>query len=261
MCRTSPLPVADTWYALTDVGGGVSRILERHVAAWMRCNMWLIRGRERDLIVDTGMGLRPLKAEIAELVERTVHCVCTHCHFDHLGCAHEFEVRLGHASEAAIYARPGLDETCARAWIGGELLTALPHAGYRIDDYALTPAPLTGHLDEGDVLDLGDRAFHVLHLPGHSPGSIALYEKASGTLFSGDTVYNGQLIDNAWHSDPDAYRESLHRLRELPIDVVHAGHEPSFGRDRLRELIDLYLGGGTRIASIGDWIATQATPA
>ena len=252
------LPAADRWYEVENMGGGISRILETHVAPWMRCNMWLIHGRDRDLLIDSGMGLRPLKAEIARLRERTAAAVCSHCHFDHIGCSHEFETRLGHRTEAPVHAAPNLDNTCARAWIAGELLTALPHAGYTLSQYRITPAPLTGFLDDGDVIDTGDRVFNVFHLPGHSPGSIALYEKSTRTLFSGDVVYDGLLIDNAWHSDAEVYRESLRRLRELPVETVHAGHEASFGRERLLELIDTYLKGGMRIADVDGFLAARA---
>jgi glyoxylase-like metal-dependent hydrolase (beta-lactamase superfamily II) len=251
------LPVAESWYKIHTAGPGISRILESHVAPWMRCNMWLVHGRDRDLLIDSGMGLKPLKVEIAALRERPVTAICSHCHFDHMGCSYEFDTRLGHRSEAAIHALPDLDSTCARAWIAGELLTAIPHEGYSLSNYRITPAPLTGYLDEGDVIDTGDRVFNVFHLPGHSPGSITLYEEATRTLFSGDVIYDGQLIDNAWHSDPEAYRESLMRLRELPIETVHAGHEPSFGRDRLLQLIDQYLDGGMRIADVGSFLAAR----
>ena len=50
-------------------------------------------------------------------------------------------------------------------------------------------------IGEGDVIDLGDRAFEVLHLPGHSPGSIGLWDPAAGTLFSGDAIYDGPLLE------------------------------------------------------------------
>ena len=96
-------------------------------------------------------------------------------------------------------------------------------------------------MDEGDVIDLGDRHFEVLHLPGHSAGSIGLWEAASGTLFSGDAVYDGPLLDRLPESDIGAYVQTMKRLRELPVRVVHAGHEPSFGRERLHEIIDAYL--------------------
>ena len=245
------------WYETHRIADDVTLIRETHVAPWMRCNIWHIRGRERDLLIDSGMGLRPLKAEVARLAERPVAAISTHCHFDHIGGAHEFDTRLGHESEAAVHEHPGLDNTCARAWIGADLLTALPHEGYALSEYRITPAPLTGYLDEGDVLDTGNRVFQVFHLPGHSPGSIALYEAATRTLFSGDVVYDGDLIDNAWHSDAAVYRASLERLKTLPVDTVHAGHGESFGQTRLHAIIDGYLAGGMRIADLGAWLARQ----
>lgn len=248
-------PAAGPWYEIRKVDDGLSHILERYVAPWMRCNMWLIHGRNGNLLVDSGMGLRPIKPEVAALTERPVTAICTHCHFDHIGCAHEFDVRLGHRIEAEDYAAPDLGRSCARQWLGAELITALPHAGYELRNFSLTPAPLTGYLDEGDVIDLGDRAFNVFHLPGHSPGSIALYERATRTLFSGDVIYDGMLIDNAWHSDPEAYEHSMRRLKELPVERVHAGHEGSFGRERLVELIDSFLAGGQRLGDPSTWVA------
>jgi len=63
-----------------------------------------------------------------------------------------------------------------------------------------------------------------------------LLERATGTLFSGDTLYDGPLIDALHHSSIPDYVRSLKRLLETPIQVVHAGHDPSFGRERLVEL-------------------------
>jgi glyoxylase-like metal-dependent hydrolase (beta-lactamase superfamily II) len=98
-------------------------------------------------------------------------------------------------------------------------------------------------VEAGDVIELGDRQFSVLHVPGHSPGSIALWEKATGVLFFGDAVYDGPLVDDAFHSDLPAYLDTMRRLRELPVDVVHGGHFPSFGRERYWQLIDEYIAG------------------
>jgi len=63
----------------------------------------------------------------------------------------------------------------------------------------------------------------------------------SGTLFSGDAIYDGPLLDELADSDIDQYCVTMERLRALPVTVVHAGHDPSFGRDRLRELTTTYL--------------------
>ena len=62
----------------------------------------------------------------------------------------------------------------------------------------------------------GDRHFEAIHLPGHSPGSIPLWEESTGILFSGDVVYDGVLLDNACDSNVDDYLASLARLRHAP---------------------------------------------
>lgn len=60
-------------------------------------------------------------------------------------------------------------------------------------------------------------------------------------MFSGDAVYDGPLLDELPGSDIAAYRTTMERLLELPVTVVHGGHDPSFGRDRLREIARDYL--------------------
>jgi glyoxylase-like metal-dependent hydrolase (beta-lactamase superfamily II) len=125
--------------------------------------------------------------------------------------------------------------------VDDDLITALPHAGYDLASYRLRPATPTRVVEEGSIVDTGDRSFEVLHLPGHSPGSIGLWEAASGTLFSGDAIYDGPLLDRLGHSNIADYIETMRRLRELPVRTVHAGHDPSFGRARLVELVDAYL--------------------
>ena len=116
-----------------------------------------------------------------------------------------------------------------------------PPEGWDASQYRIPAAPAGRILEAGDVVDLGDRAFEVIHTPGHSPGGIALFEKKTGTLLSGDIVYDGPLIDDAYHSEVGDYLATLERMRDLPVAVVHGGHFPSFGATRYRQLIDEYL--------------------
>ncbi|MFQ5786177.1 MAG: MBL fold metallo-hydrolase [Alphaproteobacteria bacterium] len=240
------LPVAERWFEYRTIDDGVTHIWEPHVIPFMRCNIWHLRGRERDLLVDSGMGMASLKQAIAALLDKPVLAAATHTHFDHVGSHHEFAERLVHEAEADILARPTGFNTLAERYVDEAAITALPRAGYAVSEYAIAPAPATRRLAQGDVVDLGDRAFEVLHLPGHSPGSIGLWEKASGILFSGDAIYDGELLDDCYHSDVADYIETMERLRELPVRVVHGGHCPSFGRDRMIELIDDYVAGRRR---------------
>ena len=254
--------IADTWYRVDKLSDDVSLITEIHVAEWLRCNIWHIRGDQRDLVIDSGMGLRPLKKEIAELSEKPVVYVSSHSHFDHMGGAHEFETRLAHRSEAEIHQSPTWDNTGAGPFIRTETLTALPYENYRFDEYRIQPAPLTGYVDEGDAIDLGNRHFQVLHLPGHSPGSIALWEEVTGTLFSGDVVYDGELFDGEDEIHRELYRAGLQRLREWPVNRVYGGHGPAFGRSKMVQIIDEYLAGSSVLPEdVDGWIESQIAAA
>jgi glyoxylase-like metal-dependent hydrolase (beta-lactamase superfamily II) len=245
----------EDWYEVSRISDGVSLIREKYVADWLRCNIWHVRGRNFDLLIDTGMGLRPLKKEIAAISENPLKVISSHCHFDHIGGAHEFDCRLGHNSEASIHAKPDKHSTGDwDAFIRAETFIRLPNDSFVVEDYAVTPAPLTGYLDDGDVLDLGNRVFQIYHLPGHSPGSIALYDTKVRVLFSGDVIYDGDLFDTVYHSDPEIYRHSLHRLKELPVELVHGGHYESFGREKMLSVIDRYFSGEGRIGDAKNWV-------
>jgi len=239
------IATADSWYETRPLEGGVTHIWEPQIKPFYRCNMWHVRGRDCDLLIDTGMGVVALRRQVAILAERPILTVASHTHFDHIGAHHEFAERAVHPAEADILADPRRDRTLADKYVrdaaDSDMFTSMPPPPYRSDDYLVAGAPATRLLADGDVIDLGDRHFAVLHLPGHSPGGIALWEAATGILFSGDTVYDGPLIDDAYHSDVDDYLRSMERLRALPARIVHGGHFASFGRERLIALIDAYV--------------------
>ncbi|MAH87726.1 MAG: MBL fold metallo-hydrolase [Kiloniella sp.] len=221
---------------------GVTRLLETGIAADWRCNIWHIRGRDRDLIIDTGFGLQSMSGTVARLSERPVIAVCTHSHHDHAGGLCQFDQRLGHGLEADIFAKPTRENTVCDL-LDATVIRAEPSRDFDINTWCYQPAPLTGTIDEGDVIDLGDRQFQVLHLPGHSPGSVALWEAATGTVFTGDALYDGILYDHLYHSVPEQMMESLNRICDMPLSVVHAGHFSSFGPDRAKTIKAEYLSG------------------
>jgi len=250
------LPLAEHWFEHRAIDADLTLIWEPHVHPLLRCNIWRLRGREADLLVDSGLGLASLRQAARELFATDVLAVATHAHSDHAGGLHEFDHRLVHAAEAAALARgDDIFPLDAAAYgpkvqaafqaigydISGGLLTAAPCRGFDARRHVLKGCEPTRRLAAGDVVDLGDRAFEVLHLPGHSPGSIGLWEAASGILFSGDAVYDGPLLDQLPGSDVAAYEQTMRRLLDLPVSVVHAGHDPSFGRERLGELARGYL--------------------
>lgn len=250
------LPIAESWYRRESLADGVTWLTEPHVDPFARCNIWHVRGRDRDLLVDTGLGVVSLKRAALDLFEHPVICALTHSHFDHVGGAAEQQDRRIHQAEleeltsalgfAGLTAEDLGDDLVRRLSAAGYdvpdvLLDALPYEGFGLAGYRHRPAPPTALLRDQDVLDLGDRTFEVLHVPGHSRGSIALWEARTGILFSGDALYDGPLLHDLGGSDLQDYARTLERLRSLPVNIVHAGHEPSFGRIRCHEIIAHYL--------------------
>lgn len=250
--------IADTWFQRRRMDDGITWITEPHVHPFIRCNVWHVPGRDRDLLVDTALGIVSLREAVQDLLQKPVIAAASHSHFDHVGGHHEFEHRLVHAAEAATLAEAGREMILRVSGFGaagvkaleeagyvmpedGEFLTALPRQGFDPDAHILEAAAPSWVVEDGDVVDLGDRTFEVLHFPGHSPGSIGLWEAATGTLFSGDAIYDGPLLYVFEDANIDDYIRTLERLRELPVTVVHGGHDPSFGRARMIEICDSYL--------------------
>lgn len=234
---------ARDWYRVRPLEHGITHIDEQFIDPFYRCNIWHVRGRDRDLLLDSGMGVVSLTAQVPWLRVRELLAVASHAHFDHVGNHHEFPHRACHAAEAHILADPRTDWNLADRYAVVEMFERLPPGGYCQATYRVAPAPATRLVEDGDVIDLGDRVFKVLHVPGHSPGSIALWEQTTGVLLSGDAVYDGPLVDDAYHSHVPAYLDTMTRLRTLPVEVVHGGHFASFGRERFRQVIDEYLAG------------------
>lgn len=250
------LEVAENWFNWVELDDGVTLIWEPYVDPLIRCDIWHVRGEGRDLLVDSGLGIASLSAAAAGLFRQPLTAVATHTRYDHMGGLHEFDERAVHRLEAEELRHPrgfaslraadfeaGIAATFRDAGLDLPelMLEALPRPGYDVAAYALRPAPATRLVEEGDVLEAGGRRFEVLHLPGHSPGSIGLWEARSGVFFSGDAIYDGPLLDELPGSDVGAYVATMKRLLELPVRVVHAGHDASFGRERLRELARAYL--------------------
>lgn len=229
------------WYRIRRVSDGITFIDEPHIQEFYRCNIWHVRGRDRDLLVDSGMGVVSLRNWVPLVTERPLTAVASHTHFDHIGCHHEFDDRCVHRAEAELLAHPTRGNTLAEPYVTDEIFHALPPAPYQSATYAVKSAPATRLLEDGDIVDLGDRHFEVIHTPGHSPGGIALYEAATRTLFSGDIVYDGPLIEDTYHADADDYARSMQRLLSLDVNIVHGGHFPSFDGRRLHSILRDWL--------------------
>lgn len=235
---------AQEWYRTVELGDGITLIEEPYIVPFCRCNMFHVQGRDVSILVDTGMGLVGLREQVPLLNRGPLVAVASHAHFDHIGCHDEFEERWIHGAEADILTSPTPENTLAIPYVTEmrmELFTALPPKPFDPDLYNVPAAPPTALLTDGQIIDLGDRRLEVIHTPGHSPGGIGLWEEETGIFIAGDIVYDGELVEDTYHSDMDDYIASMERILKLPVTVVHAGHFASFGPARFREIIEGWL--------------------
>lgn len=215
---------------------------EPFVNPFFRANMFHLAGRDRDLVVDTGMGLARFSDALELAPGKPVIALATHIHVDHVGSLHEFAERAGPEYSARSFETMDDGKTYADQFrVLDEPVSEAPDDHWNVAAYRLIPAKLTTRLFEGDIVDLGDRQFRVLHLPGHSPDSIGLLDEQDGLFFSGDAIYDDQLIDDLPDSDPAAYRQTMARIMELPVSIAYGGHGAPFEGERMEQIARTYL--------------------
>lgn len=229
------------WFEVVSLAPGITRIREPHVHGFFQANLYRIEGRDFDIQLDFGVGVRPL-TEVSPAHGKPVLAIASHAHVDHVGSFHLYARRAGHVLEVHTFAEMDDAGTLASAFKTiDDPLTALPSPGWTMADYALKPAPLTEQLGEGDLVDLGDRRFRVLHLPGHSPGSIALLDEHNGDFFSADAIYDEGLVDDIPGADIEVYLKTMRRLAELDVGQVYAGHGEIMDKAQMQKVARDYI--------------------
>lgn len=158
---------------------------------------FLLAGTERALLIDSGMQVHNAK-EIAEgLTKLPVELLNTHGDPDHVGSNGEFEVFYMHPAESANY--------------------------YNTHKKSGRFLPV----EEGQVIDLGDRPLEIIALPGHTPGSIAVLDRKNRVLISGDPIQEGNNIFMfGVQREMHAYIYSLEKLERYrdDFDAIWPSH-------------------------------------
>lgn len=236
--------IATPWFQKERIRDDLYCITEAQYSPAMRANIWLVRGRDAYLMIDTGLGVSSLKLYLADLIDKPLKVVASHVHFDHAGSCHEFDDVYIHRNELQALRSGDQNQIMAAptyGWIKLDDFESLPYEGFSADTYTVKACPQAQAIEHGDVIDLGDKAFEVMHLPGHSSGSVALYNRASTQLFSGDVVYDGDLLDELEDSVVDEYLVTMEKLLQLKAEETRPGHYDSFDERRLRELVRQYI--------------------
>lgn len=202
------------WFTLDSIDDNTYIISEyQH---WEETHSYLLVGRERALLIDSGLGIGDISAVVRSLTDKPIICAATHAHWDHIGGHRHFSDIRCHETE--------------KTWLEGKLplplkmvRSMLPEEFDR-ESYEIYSGGASAFLSDREIIDLGGRQIRVLHTPGHSPGHLCFWEGERGYLFSGDLVYKGILYANYPSTDPKAYLDSLSKICTLPIKRIFPGH-------------------------------------
>ncbi len=162
------------------------------------CNSYVVFDK-KICVIDPGFN-----TEFGVDYEKVDVVINTHCHYDHVANNHLFTNAVFYMHEKEIpYAKTTLGTA------------ELFKAKYKPQDFKPIP----------EKINLGETVFEVIHTPGHTPGSICLYEKDSKTLISGDTVFSDGIgrIDLE-QGNAKQLKKSIEKLSNLEIKHLLPGH-------------------------------------
>jgi glyoxylase-like metal-dependent hydrolase (beta-lactamase superfamily II) len=176
------------------------------------CNVYLIDG---ELIVDAGTGnyFGDMKKEIEGLcdVKNIQLLVNTHCHFDHVGGDKKFRDWL--KLQIAVHSADKKSVETGQGTVAE--LFGQKHRIMSVDKTLRT----------GAIIKTTNFTFEVIPTPGHTPGSVCLYDKSKKILFSGDTLFENNIgRTDLPGGDRDQLMNSLKKLSELQVEYLLPGH-------------------------------------
>ncbi|AEH59914.1 beta-lactamase-like protein [Methanosalsum zhilinae DSM 4017] len=176
-------------------------------------NTYLIN---KKIVIDPGMNPDILIKELEKYTsaKNIELIVLTHCHFDHTGAAkalvEKSNAKVGiHTDDVAGL----MDDRASAASVFGQSAPGLT------PDITYT---------EGDLISINSLSLQVIHTPGHTPGSICLYEPGSRSLFSGDTIFASGSIGRTDFTGGSSQKmiTSIEKVTELDVERLYPGHGP-----------------------------------
>ena len=191
-------------------------ILESVCVGMMQVNCYILASGENSpaIIIDPGSEAPKIKEILAKHGLRPGLVVNTHGHYDHIGCDDKFGVPVYvHSKDLPLLKDPRLN------------LSGMFAFSYRVNSEIRT-------LEDKEQMKLGDIELEVMHMPGHTPGGIALFLKKpkDKIVFTGDSLFcQGIGRTDLSGGDEELLIKSIReRLFTLPDDtLIYPGHGPS----------------------------------
>ncbi|WP_295796832.1 MBL fold metallo-hydrolase [Mucilaginibacter sp.] len=206
--KLAEIKTSRPWFKVYNVGHNTYAIDEPY--NWEETIGYLILGKDKALLFDTGMGLDSISFVVKELTKLPVTVLNSHTHPDHIGGNSEF----GHVlAMNTNYTRNNSARGYQHQEVKWEVrpasfcLSRLPRADTA--HYSIKPFKVSKFISDGYMIDLGSRKLQVIATPGHTPDAICLYDKQAGDFWCGDSFYEGPILLSGDSTDLKAYKKSI----------------------------------------------------
>ena len=164
-------------------------------------NSYLVVGEEKALLFDLAVDEPGVKAYVETLTDKPLMLVLSHGHPDHIYHINDFD---------EVWMHEGDTKFPMHQLLGPYYIKRKLHKHF---------------LSKEDSIELGNRQLQVVHIPGHTMGSILLFDKRTGILLSGDTVARRLLYGTCGYVAVDEFCENISKLRNLPIRRIYSAHD------------------------------------
>ncbi len=183
-------------------------------------SQYLVTGEEKALLIDAGWGIGDLAAQVASLTSLPLTVINTHGHPDHTCGNYRFDNVQIHQADVPLMKKNFSPKT--RYDILKKFRNKPFPEGFSEDAWLHAPlkrfTPFTGP----QSFDLGGRVVDVIETPGHTPGSICLFDRKEHWLFTGDNIFEGTTLLNLEESmGLSTFLNSMNKLAAM-VDKVQA---------------------------------------
>jgi|LAHS01.1.fsa_nt_gb hydroxyacylglutathione hydrolase len=166
----------DGIHSYEEIAAKTYRIDEKGIV-----NIYLLLGEKEALVIDSGVGVGDLLGTIRELTSLPLTLALTHRHCDHAGGVNYFKTYYVHEAD-----KPLIYKILSSKFACKTLLKANKVEGLTLSKKPYHAKPI--FMKDNQTFDLGNRAIRILHVPGHTAGSVVYLDPTSGLMFTGDDV-------------------------------------------------------------------------
>lgn len=191
--------------------------------------MYLIEGKERAVLIDTGIGFRRLREYVSIITRLPVDVVITHGHYDHAGGIRQFDKIYMAREDVALLA--DIDDLKLRLNYARGLCAKHCSPDLLTEEALLNTGenPEIHFLDNLQTFDLGGRILTAIHVPGHTAGTYAFYDDLSESLFLGDACNPSSYMFLNQSVTIEAYLESVKKLEKWIPKTRHCFFQHDYG--------------------------------